>query len=128
MSNIAKNLSGSLVALLLCAGQAGLLAADTFAAEPQHSVTLHNADLNLNRPADVAKLYHRITVAARGVCVARSQAGSLQVLPADQRCLSEVVTQAVGRVDQPTLSAYHRQQSGLTCRRDSSIAQGGTGS
>lgn len=128
MSTIAKYLIGSLVALLLCAGQGALLAADTFAAEPQHSVTLHNGDLNLGRPADVAKLYHRITLAAHGVCVPRNPAAGHPVLPSDQRCLSEVVAQAVSRVDQPTLSAYHRQQLGLACRRDSSIAQGSAGS
>lgn len=38
MSSIAKILLGSLAALLLCAGEVALLATDTAAAGPQHSL------------------------------------------------------------------------------------------
>ena len=40
MSSIARILLGSLAALLLCAGEVALLAADTSATGPQHSVSV----------------------------------------------------------------------------------------
>ncbi len=51
MSTIAKFLLASLAALLLCAGEGALFAADTAGAGSQRSISVRYADLNLDRPA-----------------------------------------------------------------------------
>lgn len=51
MSANTKNLIAGLMALLLSAGQAALVAVDTFPAQLQRSVAVHYADLNLDRPS-----------------------------------------------------------------------------
>jgi hypothetical protein len=54
---IAKNLIGSLIALLLCVAQAALVASDTSAAGLQHWLAVSSADQTLDRPSPSA--YHR---------------------------------------------------------------------
>jgi UrcA family protein len=123
MYSITKILTGGAIALLVCVGEAALFAADTSAAELPNSVTVHYADLNLNQPADAAKLYHRIAVAAGSTCGQRELVGTHFVSPAYERCVTDAIAQAVARVDRPALSAYHQQRVGLAPRRDSKIAQ-----
>ena len=60
MKSITKTSIAGLIALLLCVAEGVMFAADTSAAELQQSVGVRYADLNLDLPADVAKLYHRI--------------------------------------------------------------------
>ena len=51
MNSITKYLLGSLAAILLCAGEAALFAADTAAAAPARSITVGFADLDLEQAA-----------------------------------------------------------------------------
>jgi UrcA family protein len=123
MHSITKTSIGGLVAVLLCVAELALFAANTSAEELQQSVTVHYADLNLDRSADVTKLYHRIAFAADSVCGPRALPGTHLVSSSYQRCYTDAVAQAVARVDRPALSAYHQQQLGTAPRRDSIIAQ-----
>jgi UrcA family protein len=113
MYSMKRILIGALIAGLVCAGEAALFAVAT-GAELPHSVTVRFTDLNLDRAADVARLYHRIRVAARSACGARDLELTNWVDPDWQRCVYVAVAQAVTRVDRPALSAYHQRQLGLS--------------
>jgi UrcA family protein len=123
MKSITKTSIAGLIALLLCVAEGVMFAQSTSAAELQSSVAVRYADLNLDLPSDVAKLYHRISVAADGACGPRELTGSHLVLPSYQRCFTNAVAEAVARVDRPALSAYHQQQLGTGSRREATIAR-----
>ena len=121
MSTIAKIMLAGLAALLLCAGEGALFAADTAAAEPQNSVVVPFSDLNLQRPADVATLYHRIARAAASACGARDLTVS-ELAPPDYRpCIGAAIARAVAQVDSRALSAYHKRQ--LALERDPTVVR-----
>jgi UrcA family protein len=114
MYTIKRILISALIAGLVCAGEAALFASATSAAELPQSITVRYTDLNLDRAADVARLYHRIEAAAQSICGARDLEVSDWVDSQWQRCVDAAVAQAVGRVDRPALSAYHQRQLGLS--------------
>jgi UrcA family protein len=76
-----------------------------------HSSTVRFADLDLNRPHDVAKLYSRITLAADKVCGPRSLVEASSKRADYQSCYQDTVAQTIAQIHQPSLSAYYRQQS-----------------
>ena len=123
MHSLTRTLIGAIVALLICGAEAALFAAGASAAEVSHSLSVHYADLNLDRPADVAALYHRIAVAAQDICVPRLLTGSHLPEPGYQLCFDDAVTHAIARVDRPALSAYHQQRLELAPQRAARIAQ-----
>jgi UrcA family protein len=90
-----------------------LYAADT-PIEVQHSVHVRYTDLNLNRAADVARLYRRLSIAAESVCGPRDFAGYRT--PGYNSCVSSTIKQAVAAVDSAALSAFYEGEI--------SIAQG----
>ena len=112
MHSVKRILVSALIAGLVCAAEAALFATATAAAELPQSVTVHFADLNLERSADVAQLYHRIRHAAQSACGARDLELTTWLDPAWQHCVYVAVAEAVARVDQPALSAYHQQRLG----------------
>jgi UrcA family protein len=112
MHSVKRILVSALIAGLVCAAEAALFAAATAAAELPQSVTVHYSDLNLERSADVAQLYHRIRNAAQSACGARDLELTTWLDPAWQHCVYVAVGQAVAKVDQPALSAYHQQRLG----------------
>jgi UrcA family protein len=122
MHHLTRTLIAAALALLICGAEAALFATAASAAEV-HSLSVRYADLDLDRPADVARLYQRIRVAADNVCGPRVLSGSNLPLPDYQRCFADAVAQAVVRVDRPALSAYHQQRLGLESQRDATIAQ-----
>ena len=87
MHSVKRILVSALIAGLVCAGEAALFAAATAAAELPQSVTVRFADLNLERPADVARLYHRIRNAAQSACGARDLELTNWLDPAWQHCV-----------------------------------------
>jgi UrcA family protein len=91
-----------------------LYAADTPINEVQHSVHVRYTDLNLNRAADVARLYRRLSIAAESVCGPRDFAGYRT--PGYNSCVSSTIKQAVAAVDSAALSAFYEGEI--------SIAQG----
>jgi UrcA family protein len=68
------------------------------------------ADLNLNNPAGVQKLYRRISAAARSVC-GLNEALSVQRAMA-KACTQKAIDDAVTKVSNHNLSAYHAQKIG----------------
>ena len=86
------------------------------AEQPQTaSVTVSFADLDLSKAAGAQTLYKRIKAAARQVC------GSIDgyTYMKSQRwreCYQSAIADAVARVDRPSLTALHQQQSSKTAR------------
>ena len=123
MHSLTRTLIGAVVALLICGAEVALFAAGASAAEVPHSLTVHYADLNLDRPTDVATLYRRIAFAAQDICGPRLLTGSHLPEPGYQVCFNDAVAGAVARVDRPALSAYHQQRLELAPQRAARIAQ-----
>ena len=69
------------------------------------------SDLDLNRNADVARLYHRIRTAAESVCGADPPTGSHLLSNIQRNCLVEAIGTAVAQVHNEQLSAYHQQEA-----------------
>lgn len=112
MSQITEYLLGAAAALLLVAGQGVALATSLDGASDQpHPVTVKYADLDLNQPADVRILYHRVRLAAGESCGISEITGSHAKLPSWRQCVARAVDEAVTRLDRPALTAYHRQHT-----------------
>jgi UrcA family protein len=109
MSRITQSLLAAALAVLVNAVMAVSLAA-TPDATVSRSLTVRYSDLSLERPADIAQLYHRIRVAADGVCGPREATGSHFELPQYRSCFDAAVSNAVAAVASPALSAYYRKQ------------------
>lgn len=81
----------------------GVLASSAvFAADPNPvSVTVKYADLNITSPSGARVLYERIRAAAQGAC-------SYYWFKTDAdeaRCVHDAIASAVGKINQPALSA-----------------------
>jgi UrcA family protein len=77
----------------------------------QHSSMVRTADLDLNRPKDVARLYNRIALAADQLCGPRA-VGGMNYTSADYaRCYADAVSRAVAHIDRPSVTAYFQQHS-----------------
>jgi UrcA family protein len=122
MHHLNRILISAALALLVLGAEGALFAAGA-AADEVRSLNVRYADLNLDRPADVARLYQRIRLAAEDVCGPRLLTGSHLPAAGYQRCFADAVAQAVARVDRPALSAYHQQRLGPAPQRDATIAQ-----
>jgi UrcA family protein len=118
IENLLRGAAVSVVALTGAAAQADSPPAVGF----QHSSIVRFADLNLDRPRDVARLYNRIALVADKVCGPRSLTGSYSKSADYASCYAETVAQAVARVDQPALTAYFRQRA-EPALRSATIAQ-----
>jgi UrcA family protein len=71
-----------------------------------HEATVNYADLNLESPAGIDKLYARLRTAARQVCGSAERsdlAASMYVA----ECRAKAVAQAVAKIDNPALTARH---------------------
>jgi UrcA family protein len=88
-----------------------------------HSSLVRYSDLSLDRPADVARLYHRIVHAADSVCGERELTGSFFELSAYRNCFDPAVSNAVAAVGSPALSAYYSAQVSASHRRAATVAQ-----
>lgn len=67
--------------------------------------TVRFADLNLAASKDVAELYRRIEYAARKVCIEHHRDREL--------CTRRAVSNAVLKIDRPSLTAFHRNKMAL---------------
>jgi UrcA family protein len=106
--SITKLLRVAPIALLSLACAAAY--ADSTTVEFQTASAVRFSDLNLSRPADVARLYERIATAADKLCGPRSLTGSYSKSGIYQSCYEDAVAQAVARVNQARLTAYYRQR------------------
>jgi UrcA family protein len=97
--------------------------ADSAPNSASSSLTVRIADLNLNQPRDIARLYTRISSAADKVCGPRS-VGGFNLTSADYlSCYSDAVAQAVAHLDRPAVTAYYRVRSAESAGRDAKLVQ-----
>ena len=101
--------SALITALLLAAGTAG--AADRTATSADIAVKL--SDVQLNNAADAEALYKKLRAAARAVC--DDNAGghrTLEVRNRAEKCVNQVLADAVRKIDQPLLTSLHESKTG----------------
>ena len=96
-------------ALLLAAGAAG--AADRTATSTDIAVRF--SDVQLKSEADAEQLYKKLRSAAKSVC--DDNAGghrTLEVRNRAEKCVNQVLADAVRKIDQPLLTALHESKTG----------------
>lgn len=92
-----------------------LLLGFTLGASDAHaatSVTVHTADLGPRAQFDVPTLYRRIDGAARRVCEPARLTVGTRIDSAFRRCVNQTIAETIARVNDASLSAYHRRQIG----------------
>jgi UrcA family protein len=77
------------------------------AGEQLRSETVKFQDLNVSSPVGAEALYNRIHAAAKRVC---AQPGLWQ--PAEIACVRKAEADAIGKVNQPLLTAFYRTKTG----------------
>jgi UrcA family protein len=84
-------------------------------ADPDEALsrTVQFADLNLDRPEGVERLYGRIRGAAKAVC-SPAEGKSLKERAIWRACFEQAVGNAVAEIDLPSLTAYHIARTGKT--------------
>jgi len=75
---------------------------------PAGPMAVRISDLDLNKSADVARLYKRIRAAAETSCGVDSLTGTRLLTSGQRNCVEEAVTTAVAQVHNEQLSAYHQ--------------------
>jgi UrcA family protein len=111
MISVSRKISfggSALLTLLLVAG--GARAADRTATSADIAVKF--SDVQLNSEADAADLYKKLRSAARAVC--DDNAGghrTLEVRTRAERCVNQVLADAVRRINQPMLTAFHANKT-----------------
>jgi UrcA family protein len=73
-------------------------------------MTVRLGDLNLDRPADVAQMYERISLAAEQVCHQRALNGSYVLSPRYERCVTDTVEKVVASINRAPLTAFSRDR------------------
>jgi UrcA family protein len=99
-----KAFLASAAALLLASV---LVVSKASAGEELRSETVKFQDLNVSAPAGAEALYNRIHAAAKRVC---EQQGAWQ--PTVIACVKKAEATAIGKVNQPSLTAYYRTKTG----------------
>jgi len=105
--------SALVTALLLATGTAG--AADRTATSADIAVKF--SEVQLNNEADAENLYKKLRSAARAVC--DDNAGghrTLEVRTRAEKCVNQVLADAVRRIDKPMLSALHETKTAKTSK------------
>jgi UrcA family protein len=88
----------------------GLHAANAPADAVPERITVQFADLNLDRPADVAALYERINLAAEQVCQQRALNGAYVISARYGYCVSDTVYKTVARINHPSLTGFSKDR------------------
>ena len=83
----------------------------SFAAEAPRSQLVNVRDLDLSRPAAVAKLYERIRAAARNVCRPYNP-GETGTKGTWDRCRDATLARTVDRLNLPALTTYYSTKVG----------------
>jgi UrcA family protein len=94
---------------------AGLMASSAALAQPVREPTAVRVSIqgvNFSNPADVARLYGRLRVAATMAC--NSEIDTLRAQAEDRACAAKALDGAVQSIDQPTLVAFHGGDRTLT--------------
>jgi len=74
------------------------------------------AELDLSKPADVARLYWRIKLAARSVCHTEMSPAAGERTAHDNDCYEATLDNAIARVDRLALTALHHDKTTKTLR------------
>ena len=112
-SNSITNYIGTgMLALCATVGQAWMVSAARAAEAPaQRSIHISVSDLDLAKSTDVATLYERIKIAAKNACGPDFVTGSRLASASKTQCVAQAVDGAVVQINNPRLSAYHRQET-----------------
>jgi UrcA family protein len=112
---IAHKLVGAAVSVLsLACGAAhadSTPSADTTSLLWSHSEVVRFADLNLDQPRDLARLFNRVVSAADKVCGPRSFAGHYNKVADYKSCYSDTIAHTVSNIDRPSVTAYFQRRS-----------------
>ena len=103
--------SALLAALLLAAGNAG--AGDRTATSAD--IAIKFSEVQISNEADAEVLYKKVKSAARAVC--DDTAGghrTLEVRARTEKCVNQVLADAVRRINQPMLTALHETRTAKT--------------
>jgi UrcA family protein len=103
-----RTISAAITLLSLSASLASAQNPLTDARIPQRTVGF--ADLNTSKHEGIEKLYWRIRAAAKAICI-EPETRELQRKSAGRRCQDQAIERAVGDVNLPRLTAYHRGRS-----------------
>jgi UrcA family protein len=76
----------------------------------EKSITVSYSDLDLTRAEGARTLYGRIRTAARRAC-SPEEYGIYSLRQNYRACVTEAVREAVGQVNQPTLTALHQARN-----------------
>jgi UrcA family protein len=105
---IEKSFAAALIAALLIAPGHSMAADATKLAsqsvDMNAGTTVHFADLDLSKPAGVARLYGRISRTAHDICGDANGSMSLR-----DRCIARTIEDAVNRINKPPLTALHTE-------------------
>ena len=111
-SSITSYISTGTLAFCATIGQAWMVsAAHAEQAPVTHSLRITVSDLNLTKSADVATLYARIKSAAQKTCGTDIVTGSRLESHGMKQCVAQAVDGTVAQLNNPTLSAYHKQET-----------------
>jgi UrcA family protein len=84
----------------------GLFLNAAYAEEAPKTLTVHFADLDLSNDAGVARLFDRIKGAATRVCSGQRGGQTLRDKEQYTACVDLALSNAVARVDRPSLTEY----------------------
>lgn len=93
-----------------------------YAEEAPKSLTVHFADLDLNKDAGAATLFNRIKGAAIRVCSAHSSGNTLRDKQQHAACVDLALSNAVARVDRPELTEYVTSQYSVEKKAPAKVA------
>jgi UrcA family protein len=111
-NSITGYIGTGMLAFSATVGQAWMISTARAADAPSaQSLRITVSDLDLNKSSDVATLYQRIKSAAQQACGADVVTGSRLISGSKKQCLSQAVDSAVAQINNPSLSAYHKQGS-----------------
>ena len=111
-SSITSYIGTGMLAFCATIGQAWMVsAAHAEQAPATQSLRITVSDLDLSKNADVATLYARIRSAAQKACGADVVTGSRLVSHGMRQCVGQAVDGTVAQMNNPTLSAYHKQET-----------------
>lgn len=117
-------LSRSLLVAPLAALVIALAPAAASADEPAAQQKIRISDFDLNKPADVARLYRHISAAAVAACGGEDRTGSLLQSAGQQACVKQAINNVVAKVHSDQLMAYHLKATGDQKLADQSTSGG----
>lgn len=112
MNSISQKISAGSTALLLGALMFAATANAGDATATASDIAVKYSGEQLNNEADAQTLYKKLRVAARSVCGGGASGYvTLEVKTRTQRCEKQVLSDAVGKINQPLLTTVHESKT-----------------